>query len=151
MSLSNPRFEDSYGRLFGPNVAMEEDAEAFFLAFYTRFLKAPGVAKFFASTDMNRQVKMMKQSLFQLVSYYVTNSPSAELKRLAAMHVNLAVESDFLEHWLEALIATVAEKDPFADEATQLAWCWALTPGITYFRMVLDGSIAEESLAGVLN
>lgn len=138
MALANPRFEDSYGRLFGPNVSIDASADAFFEEFYRRFLAVPQVAALFADTDMTRQVGMLKHSLFHLVSYYVTNAPSAELVRLAEAHRALELKADMFDNWLEALLGTVETFDPEADEATLLAWGWALSPGITYMRMSLE-------------
>ena len=145
MALPNPRFEDSYARLFGPGVSIDESADPFFAEFYERFLVAPGVAERFATTDMTRQIAMMKRSLFHLVSYYVTNSPSSELERLAELHKNLHVSAEMFDDWLEALISTVEVFDRKADEATLLAWCWALSPGMTYMRMALNGALESPN------
>lgn len=139
MTLTNPRFEDSYARLFGPNVSIDESSDAFFTEFYRRFLLSPEVAARFAHSDMTRQIGMLKRSLFQLTSYYVSNSPSAELKRLAEFHRDLSITEDMFDAWLEALLGTVETLDEDADEATLLAWAWALTPGITYMRIALVG------------
>ena len=137
--LANPRFEDSYARLFGPNVSIDESSDAFFVEFYNQFLASPEIARRFANTDMARQIAMLKRSLFQLTSYYVTSSPSAELKRLAEFHRDLNITVEMFDAWLEALIQTVDAMDEEADEATLLAWAWALTPGITYMRIALTG------------
>lgn len=142
MAIFNPRFEDSYARLFGPGVTLDEHADAFFIEFYRRFLASERVGALFAHTDMNRQIAMLKHSLFYIVSYYVTNSPSAELNRLSEFHRGLELEVDMFDEWLDALIHTVAESDPEADEATLLAWCWAMTPGITYMRLGVGGGLA---------
>ena len=115
MSLPNPRFEDSYGRLFGSDVSVGGVGDEFFRAFYDRFLR----------------------SLFHLVTYYVTSEPSGELKRIAQIHAHLGVQGAMFDEWLKALLATVREFDLQADEATELAWAWALSPGITYMRLSL--------------
>ena len=137
MPLSNPKFEESYGRLFGSQVSAGESADPFFAEFYSRFLKAGSVREMFTNTDMDKQISMMKQSLYNLVAFYVTNSPSPELERLAALHAKLGVGPEMFDDWLEALIDTVAAKDYLADNETLLAWCWALSPGVTYMRLNL--------------
>ena len=138
MALSNPRFEASYGRLFGPNVSADSHAsDGFFEQFYARFLTHPAVAELFAETDMERQVQMLKRSLFQLVAYYVSGQPTSELRRITEVHARLNVSGAMFDDWLEALIDTVADVDHQADEATLLAWCWALAPGITFMRLQL--------------
>ena len=135
--LTNVHFEDSFGRLFGPNISMDDTADEFFAAFYRRFLEDEGIAKLFANTDMARQIKMLKASLFQLVSFYVTGQVSAELERIAQIHRKVHVRADMFDFWLEALVDTVQEFDEQADERTKLAWAWALSPGITFMRLQL--------------
>lgn len=138
MSLDNPRFEASYSRLFGVNVSYDEDAGPFFDEFYRRFLEAPAVEALFTHTDMARQKTMMKRSLFMLVSFYVTGTPSGELRRLAQIHKRLGLAPAMFDDWMAALIDTVSCMDGQADEATLLAWCWALSPGVTYMRLSLQ-------------
>ncbi len=135
--LSNPHFEASYERLFGDDVRMAASSDAFFHAFYERFLTHADVAALFNSTDMQAQVQMLKRSLFYLVSLYVTGTPSPELERLAERHRDLGVPGEMFDKWLAALLDTVLQLDPQADEVTRLAWAWALTPGITYMRLAL--------------
>ena len=137
MSLPNPRFEDSYGRLFGSDVSVGGVGDEFFRAFYDRFLQSPQIGSLFSQTDMDRQIQMLKRSLFHLVTYYVTSEPSGELKRIAQIHAHLGVQGAMFDEWLKALLATVREFDLQADEATELAWAWALSPGITYMRLSL--------------
>ena len=138
MTLPNPRFEESYARIFGHGVSMDEGADDFFRTFYSKFLKDPDIAVLFANTDLGRQVAMLKKSLFQLVSYYVVGEPTAELDRLALLHKKLGIAPEAFDVWMQALIDTAAEYDDGFDEATRLAWCWALAPGIAYMRLVLN-------------
>ena len=142
MGLSNPRFEESYGRLFGSDVGIGSTGDPFFAAFYRRFLASPEIAGMFEATDMDKQIKMLKKSLFQLVTFYVTAEPSAELQRLAEVHANIGIKPEMFDEWLTALLATVREFDAEADEATELAWAWALTPGITYMRLALPAEFS---------
>lgn len=141
MALPNPHFEASYARVFGGEVGMDERADAFFASFYQRFLEAPDVARLFAGTDVARQVQMLKRSVFQLVSYYVVGTPSAELERLAALHQRLGLSGELYDAWVRALVETAAEFDPDFDETTELAWCWALAPGVTYMQIAPGGGL----------
>ena len=136
MALANPRFDASYERLFGPNVALGPDADRFFTRFYELFLARPGVAPFFAATDFDRQIGMMKRSLVQLAAYHVLGEESEALRRLAEVHHALGIPDALFDEWLASLVATVKEFDPECDEATEIAWCWAMTPGLTYMRNV---------------
>lgn len=149
MSLDNPRFRESYERLFGVGVTLGDDADRFFERFYDLFLEDPEVAELFASTDMRRQVQMLKKSLFQLVTFYVLNEPSAELNRLAEIHKVVGVSPRMFDTWMQALLNTVEALDPEFDELTELAWCWALAPGMTYMKLRLVDETQTQS-GGVL-
>lgn len=117
---------------------MGDSADEFFAAFYRRFLRDERIAELFTDTDMQRQTKMLKASLFHLVSFYVTGQTSHDLERIAEIHRKLNVSADMFDIWLQALIETVHEYDELADERTGLAWAWALTPGITFMRLRLS-------------
>ena len=138
MALANPRFEESYARIFGHGIHMDDSADEFFQSFYVNFLDKPGIAALFASTNIERQVGMLKTSLFQLVSYYVVGEPTAELDRLALLHRRVGIDSDMFDVWMQALLDTTADFDTQYDETTALAWCWALAPGIAYMRLMLN-------------
>ena len=138
MALPNPHFEASYARIFGQDVGMDERADAFFASFYEHFLESPGIAKLFAGTNVARQVQMLKKSVFQLVSFYVVGQPTAELERLAALHNNLGLSPALFDTWMRALLDTAAQFDPEFDETTELAWCWALAPGIAYMQLAAN-------------
>jgi truncated hemoglobin YjbI len=133
--MSNPLFDSSYARLFGDTISADEEADPFFMAFYQRFLEQPGISGLFRNTDMSRQVTMLRKSFFHLVGFYVTNTPSGELERMARLHVRMGLEPDHYDTWLDCLVATVAEYDSECDNATELAWRLALTPGITYMKL----------------
>jgi len=132
----NPLFDDSYHRLFGHSVTISAEATPFFATFYERFLRDDDIRGLFATTNMVRQRAMLRKSLFQLVAYYVSHEPTNELQRIARVHAKIGVTNEHYDLWLDALVATVAEHDPECDMATELAWRWAMTPGITYMRLI---------------
>lgn len=84
---------------------------------------------------MARQTVMLRKSFFHLVGFYVTNNPSGELDRIARRHCDLGIRAAHYDRWLDCLMATVTEFDPAADPATELAWRWALAPGITFMKL----------------
>jgi hemoglobin-like flavoprotein len=84
---------------------------------------------------MARQTSMLRRSFFQLAGFYVSCEPSAELERIAGIHHALGLNPGHYDVWLDALIKTVRDLDPQCDLATELAWRWALTPGITYMKL----------------
>lgn len=85
---------------------------------------------------MLHQQGMLRRSLFHLAAYYVSHEPSAELERIAHIHAKLGVVASHYELWLDALIASVRQHDDQCDLATELAWRWAMSPGITYMRLI---------------
>jgi len=135
MALPNPKFEDSYARIFGHGISMDESADDFFYAFYDHFLSDPKIADMFVDTDRRRQVTMLKKSLFQLVTYYVVGEPNSELDRLAEAHDRLGIDPNAFDAWMQALVETAEQFDTEFDETTRLAWYWALAPGIAYMRL----------------
>lgn len=132
---NNPLFDASYRRLFGDEISISDQGEAFFGEFYRRFLRAPGIDAFFRNTDMNRQVSMLRKSFFNLAGFYISCQPTAELDRIAAVHARLGISNEHYDAWLDTLVATVRELDDQCDPVTEMAWRWALTPGITYMKL----------------
>ena len=140
----NTLFDQSYSRLFGDEVRLHEAADEFFQRFYHHFLQDPEVDELFRETDMTRQVSMLRKSFFQLAGFYVTNAPCAELERLALIHHRLGIAYAHYDRWLDALVETVKEQDGDCDLATELAWRWALAPGLTYMKLFAHLSTAQQ-------
>ena len=131
----NERFESSYRRLFGEDIASQGD-EAFFQDFYDRFFShSEETRSMFRNTDMAHQRTALRRSLFDLVTFYATGIVSARLRRIAQVHQDLHFRPELYDVWLDALISCVEEHDPACDEMTSLAWRLALTPGVTYMKL----------------
>ena len=135
----NVLFDESYQRLFGDDIGLNDAADEFFERFYGHFLNDPSIQALFNNTDMQSQVKMLKNSMFQLITFHLTHRPLPALKRLASLHRNLDIPAEMFDVWLDALIQTVREFDGRCDLATEYAWRWALAPGITYMKLVQNG------------
>jgi truncated hemoglobin YjbI len=131
----NELFEESYERLFGAGVGIEDSATPFFESFYRHFLRATGISTFFVETDMPKQVQMLRKSFFHLISFYVSGEPSSQLERIALIHHTLGIENNHYDQWLDALIATVREHDTQSALPTELSWRCAMIPGLTYMRL----------------
>ena len=132
-------FEESYARIFGDQVGITKAGDAFFNRFYDIFLrKSPRVAKLFANTDMSRQATMLRRSLYEFVTFYVTGQVNEDMRRVAALHQRLDISSDLFDLWLDALTETVAEFDSECTELTEFAWRLAMAPGITYVKLWSD-------------
>lgn len=138
MTLPNPHFENSYARVFGREIGMNQNADVFFTRFYQHFLAAPEVAEMFKDTDLQQQQLMLKKSVLHLVTYYAAGVLTPDLQRLAERHRQLKVAPELLDVWMQALLATLREFDHEADEVTELAWCWAMAPGIAYLRQIMS-------------
>ena len=89
-----------------------------------------------ALREREAEVAMLRRSFFHLVAFYVSHEPSAELERIAAVHSKIGIKPEFYDVWLDALVATVRELDPACDLPTELSWRWAMTPGLTYMRLL---------------
>lgn len=130
------RFEASYSRIFGDQVGISEAGDAFFVRFYELFFaSSPAVRGLFSHTDMTRQVTMLRRSLFEIVTFYVTGTVSEPLRRIAQIHQHLNLQPAMYDDWLDALVGTVREFDPEYDELTDYAWRIALIPGVTYMKL----------------
>jgi hemoglobin-like flavoprotein len=130
------RFEESYRRIFGDQVGISEAGDAFFVRFYELFLaSSPQIRELFTHTNMARQVTMLRRSLFEVVTFYVTGIVSEPLRRIAQVHQHLNLNPAMYDDWVDALVATVREFDQDTDELTEYAWRLALTPGITYMKL----------------
>ena len=140
----NPLFDRSYSRLFGDGVGLHEAADGFFRRFYYHFLKDAEISRLFRNTDMTRQISMLRKSFFQIAAFSVTNTPSAELERLALIHHRLGIADTHYDRWLDALVESVKEQDGDCDLATELAWRWALAPGLTYVKLFGQLSSAQQ-------
>lgn len=140
---SNRHFEASYRRIFGPEVTLDQRADRFFERFYARFMENPRVAEAFRNTDMQRQVKMLRRSLFLLVGASLFDTVSPELERLAHLHRRLGIDPGLFADWEDAIVKTAAEMDPDWSETVELAWRLALSPGIALFKHATLGLLAD--------
>jgi len=108
--------------------------------FYRRFIgSSDEVRAKFANTDMQKQVRMLEDSLF-VVAVAVQGeegSPArAELPRLAARHSHkdLDIRPELYDIFLDRLLDTVRAHDPRFTSAIEAAWRQTMTVGIEYMR-----------------
>jgi len=100
--------------------------------FYDIFLKkSPELPSLFARTDFVRQVRMLRQSLLELLNYATgIESAVAEMTRLKEMHAELDIKPVHFKLWLDALCEAVAVHDPKFTPELETLWRQALQPGI---------------------
>lgn len=137
-------FDESYRRLMGGGVTISEQGSCFFHHFYRKFTSASSEAnEKFANTDFNRQVKMLRRSMFHMVGFYETRSENWYLLKIAESHSrrDYDIRPALFDLWLEALIETVREMDPEFGDDVELAWRVAMAPGITLMKHYHDRPI----------
>jgi len=103
-----------------------------FTTFYEIFLqKSPEIEPLFARTDFERQKRMLKQSLLELLNYAGgIESAVEEIARLAGKHAGMSIKKSHYSMWLDALCEAVAIHDSeFTPELEEL-WRQSLQPGI---------------------
>lgn len=116
---------------------MVPDSYGFFEEFYNKLTaRNPVFAELFEHTDMDRQIKMLMQSITYITSYSATLEATEELNHLALLHGRdrLDLPAEYYDTWLECLLDTVQEKDPMFDEHVDRAWRIVMTPGIEYMK-----------------
>lgn len=134
-------FENSYRRVVGGGVGIDEKGAAFFKKFYENFLSSSDqVAEMFADTDMDQQVKMLQRSMFHMISFYVSKQQDNYLEGVAESHSakQRNISPVLYDLWLESLVHTVTEFDSEYDDTVGLAWRLAMAPGIVYMKFHYD-------------
>ena len=92
----------------------------------------------FADTDFQKQKRMLRLSLFLIVSIG-RSMPEAEshFERIAEQHSSrqMDIKPELYDAWLQSLLLTVKELDPNFTPDTEDAWRKTLAYGIEFMRM----------------
>lgn len=109
--------------------------EGFLRAFYDRFVESsPIVKKKFETTDFERQISVLSQSLYlMLVAAGTDDGPAnRELRRIGHLHSrdDRDIAPELYELWLESLMETVRDYDELFTTELEQNWRDALKPGI---------------------
>jgi hemoglobin-like flavoprotein len=134
-------FENSYRRVVGGGVGIDEKGIIFFKKFYANFLSSSDlVTEMFVTTDMEQQVKMLQRSMFHMISFYVSKQEDNYLEGVAESHSTRQhnVSPELYDLWLESLVQTVIEVDEEYNDTVGLAWRLAMAPGIVYMKFHYD-------------
>lgn len=123
-------FERSLGRLVSEQMA-------FFDRFYERFIGSdPEVAEIFDGVDLERQKQVLRESLRELLIFFIDHEISSYMRNLARVHGpqgrNIRVE--LYDRWLETILATAREIDEQFSDNDELAWRLVLSPGIELMK-----------------
>lgn len=126
-------YDNSYERIV--NITIKE--QDFFTRFYDIFLASSDeIRQTFINTDMEKQRNMLKKSFYHLLIFYGSNQASPYIEDIAKSHdqARANISPRLYDLWLDALIETVKEFDPYFNDEIELAWRLVLSPGITYMK-----------------
>ena len=112
----------------------------FYDTFYAHLLASdPRIPPMFATTEFERQHRLLKHALGLLIIYAKRPNP-ALLDRIAERHTEVGVGDDMYPAFVDSLVLTVSEHDPEYTPELADAWRTALAPGIAYMRARRAGS-----------
>ncbi len=111
-----------------------EAAGDFAEAFYTTFINAsPAIAPFFAQTEFGRQRKLLRDSVFLMVTHDVSNPEMRGLlDKLGAVHSRAGrnIAPKLYELWLDSICQTVKVLDPEWSQSLEDHWRVRLRAGM---------------------
>jgi len=134
MDLS-ARFDRSFDR----NVQHNE--VEFFTTFYRIFTsKSDEIKRSFANTDMDKQKKMLKESLLHLVAFSLTKQITAPIEEMAKAHANLGISKELYDTWMDSLIESLVERDSEFSNSDAMAWRVIISPGLELMKSYAKAS-----------
>jgi hemoglobin-like flavoprotein len=123
--------------LFNDSLERCSSRPDFLARFYALFLaSSETVAKKFEHTDLKKQARLLKTSLYIMMLASDGSERLAHLERLARRHsrTELDIGPELYDLWLDCLIRTVGEFDPKFDQDIEKAWRQMLEPGIEFMK-----------------
>lgn len=123
--------------LFNDSIERCSSRPEFLSRFYTLFLASSDtVARKFEHTDLRAQARMLKTSLYMMMSATYESERVVHLERLARRHSRseLDIKPELYDLWLDRLVQAVKEFDPMFDMETEMAWRRVLQPGIEFMK-----------------
>jgi hemoglobin-like flavoprotein len=109
----------------------------FLLRFYTLFLASSDtVAKKFEHTDLRKQARLLKTSLYIMMLASGESEQIVHLERLAKLHsrAGLDIKPELYDLWLDRLVQAVQEFDPMFGPEIETAWRRVLQPGTEFMK-----------------
>jgi len=132
--LTKQMFHNSFERC--------DHQEGFFERFYEIYVgSSDEVKEKFKNTDMERQVKMLRDSFYTTKLATGASSIIQEnLKRVAALHGHRGrdIKPELYDLWLDCLIRTVNQFDLEFSFEIEVAWREMFQPGISYMKSHYD-------------
>ncbi len=126
-------FNSSFERVLPAICGDDEFLEVFYNLFFHSSNK---IADKFRHTDMEKQKRILRNSLSDVIGVFVYRHETDYLKTLATFHdrKHLDIPPDMYDLWLQALVKAVEQCDPEFESNTALAWKLVLSPGISYMK-----------------
>jgi len=108
----------------------------FYEAFYEGLLASdPRVPALFERTDMARQRRMLHHSLVLVMNLHLRDPEiDRRMAEIADRHVEIGIDDDLYDVWLETLLATVAASDRRFDARVEAAWRAVLRRGVAFMH-----------------
>jgi hemoglobin-like flavoprotein len=134
-------YDEIYEQSFWRVTKTLVDGQDFFERFYDNFMTSSSeVRALFKNTDLARQKKMLHDSIVHLARFSQYKRAGTHTQKLAQRHGkhDLDVQPQLYDTWLDALVATVKERDSEFDDDIELAWRMKLAPGIEYMKGKYD-------------
>ena len=123
--------------LFNDSIERCSRRPDFLRRFYALFLASSDtVAKKFEHTDLRKQARMLKTSLYIMMLAGGGSERDVHLERLAKLHsrAELDIKPELYDLWLDRLVQAVKEFDPMFDLEIETAWRRVLQPGIEFMK-----------------
>lgn len=123
--------------LFNDSLERCSASPDFLSRFYTLFLASSDtVARKFERTDLRKQARMLKTSLYVMMLAGSRSERIAHLETLARRHsrAELDIGPELYDLWLDRLLRAVGEADPRFDQEVERAWQRVLQPGIDFMK-----------------
>jgi hemoglobin-like flavoprotein len=121
--------------LFNDSIERCSRRPEFLHRFYTLFLASSDtVAKKFEHTDLRKQARMLKTSLYIMMLASGETERKIHLERLANLHsrAELDITPELYDLWFDRLVQAVKEFDAMFDPEIETAWRRVLQPGIEF-------------------
>jgi hypothetical protein len=109
----------------------------FLSCFYRLFLASSDtVAQKFEHTDLRKQARMLKSSLYIMMLASSASERAAHLEKLAQSHgrAGLDIAPPLYDLWLDQLMRAVEASDPRFNAQTDAAWRRVLQPSIDFMK-----------------
>ena len=137
MLASRAEMDEKYIELFNDSLERCASRSDFLSRFYSLFLaSSAAVAEKFEHTDLKKQARMLKISLYIMMLTSGESEREAQLESLARRHgrAELDIKPELYDLWLDRLVEAVSEADPKFDAAIEVAWRRVLQPGIDFMK-----------------